>query len=103
MPPVSRRRFIPHAAHATIGVSAGRLAIEDEESASEVPAAGVRPLGGWMVSGPLEYHAEQTLAIRPEGDSPIFAGYAAKIGTVPVNGYEISDFSVRRGCSGKLE
>jgi hypothetical protein len=24
---------------------------------------------------------------RPEGDSPIFAAKAAKIGTVPVNGY----------------
>ena len=25
--------------------------------------------------------------LPPEGDSPIFAGFAAKIGTVPVNGY----------------
>ena len=25
---------------------------------------------------------------RSEGDSPIFADFAAKIGTVPVNGYD---------------
>jgi len=28
-----------------------------------------------------------SLSLTGQGDSPIFAGFAAKIGTVPVNGY----------------
>jgi hypothetical protein len=42
-------------------------------------------------------HAGQYLSpLRPEGDSPNFAHYAANIGAVPVNGYGYSSWNPRR-------
>jgi type 1 glutamine amidotransferase len=70
MPEMSRRRFIAHSAHATIGVSAGLAALEaawpasharaDVGMAPEAPAQ--KPLEVCLVSGSLEYHSDETLA-----------------------------------------
>ena len=65
MPHISRRRFIAHSAHATIGVSAGLAALQAAEPASlwaadEPPSE--KPLEVCLVSGLLEYHSDETLA-----------------------------------------
>jgi type 1 glutamine amidotransferase len=65
MPHMSRRKFIAHSAHATIGVSAGLAAFQAAEpaclwAAEEAPAE--KPLGVCLVSGSLEYHSDETLA-----------------------------------------
>ena len=77
MPQISRRKFIVHSAHTTIGVSAGLAALQAaqpaglwaaEEEPGEKPRE--RPLEVCLVSGSLEYRSDETLAA--------FQGYLEK-------------------------
>jgi type 1 glutamine amidotransferase len=63
MPKLSRRSFILHSAHRTIGVSAVAAALGSSLSAGAgAPAAASRPLELCLVSGSFEYHSDQSLA-----------------------------------------
>ena len=93
MPPAFRRKYIAHAAHATIGVSAGAAAWEaagpqrrwaGEKSAGDPPPSGVWPLEVWLVAASVEYRAVETL-------------------TESRRRLEIAYFSGDAGCSGALE
>jgi type 1 glutamine amidotransferase len=81
MPHISRRRFIVHSAHTTIGVSAGLAALQAaepaglwaaEEDPGQKPRAHAREkaLEVCLVSGSLEYRSDETLAV--------FQGYLEK-------------------------
>ena len=64
MPQLSRRSFLLHSAHRTIGVSAGLAAFQSAMRAGAAPpvAAHRRPLELCLVSGSFEYHSDQSLA-----------------------------------------
>jgi type 1 glutamine amidotransferase len=64
MPQLSRRSFILHSAHRTIGVSAGLAVLESALRAEASPQADAnrRPLELCLVSGSFEYHSDQSLA-----------------------------------------
>jgi len=77
MAQISRRRFIVHSAHTTIGASAGLAALQAaepgsvwaaEEELREKPRE--KPLEVCLVSGSLEYRSDETLAA--------FQGYLEK-------------------------
>jgi len=61
---ISRRRFIAHSAHRTIGVSAGLAALRSAEVLAEFGEAGPpeRPVRLCLVSGSLEYKSDESLA-----------------------------------------
>jgi type 1 glutamine amidotransferase len=62
---MSRRTFIVHSAHATVGVSAGWAALQAVEPACLWAADGPpreKPLELCLVSGSLEYNSDETLA-----------------------------------------
>ena len=63
---ISRRNFIVHSAHSTIGVSAGLAALQAADPAG-LWAADVepreKPLEVCLVSGSLEYHSDETLPL----------------------------------------
>jgi len=72
MAPISRRRFVIHSAHTTIGVSAGLAALaghgglvepERADAAEESPG---RPVRLCLVSGSLEYRSDESLAAFQE-------------------------------------
>ncbi|MGQ9574441.1 MAG: ThuA domain-containing protein [Thermoguttaceae bacterium] len=66
---MSRRRFLVHSAHSTIGVSAGlaafRAAGQGRTRAAERPSTR-RPLEVCLVSGSLEYRSDESLGVLEE-------------------------------------
>jgi len=68
MAPLSRRKFIAHSAHATVGVSAAWTALESGLPADRLLYGGEttgprrKPLNVCLVSGSLEYRSDESLA-----------------------------------------